>query len=300
MPQGWDLRRRATLSAGEVAYDVLGFGPPLILVHGTPTNSHIWRNMALRLADRFSVYTFNLLGFGQSTRREGQDVSIPAQALLLTELVESLGLEAPSVAAHDIGGAITLHAHLLEGAPFHCIALIDSVVLRPWITPPTRHVKAHLDTYETMPTHVFEAIIAAHLRTATYHPLEDVVFAAYFDQWKGERGQRLYLQKDAQLDENHTAELEHLLPSIAVPVSILWGEQDAWLPSTTAERLHELIPASDLVLLPETGHFVIEDSPDEVATILFDFFSTCADYRPGTSANWNDRPATARASSLQH
>jgi pimeloyl-ACP methyl ester carboxylesterase len=281
MPLEWNLRRRVTLSAGEVAYDVLGFGPPLILVHGTPTNSYIWRNIALRLADRFSVYTFDLLGFGQSTRREGQDVSIPAQARLLAELVETLGLEAPSVAAHDIGGAITLRAHLLEGVPFECIALIDSVALRPWITPPTRHVKAHLDTYETMPTAVFEAIIAAHLRTATYHPVDDAAFAAYFDQWKGELGQRLYLQKDAQLDEGHTAELEPLLPSIAVPVSILWGEHDAWLPPTMAERLHALIPGSNLVLLPGTGHFAMEDSPDEVATILFDFFSNCADTDQG-------------------
>ena len=277
MPQEWNLRRRLTLSAGEVAYDVLGFGPPLVLVHGTPTNSYLWRNIALRLADRFSIYTFDLLGFGQSGRKDGQDVSIPAQARLLAELVETLGLRAPSVAGHDIGGAIALRAHLLEGVPFGCIALIDSVALRPWITPTTSHVKAHLETYETMPTEVFEAIIAAHLRTATYNPVDDATFAAYLDQWKGELGQRLYLQKDAQLDEDDTAELEPLLSSIAVPVSILWGEHDAWLSPAIAERLHELIPGSDLVLLPETGHFATEDSPNQVATILFDFFSTCTD-----------------------
>lgn len=281
MPQEWNLRRSVNLSTGEVAYDVLGFGPPLVLVHGTPTNSYIWRNVALRLADRFSIYTLDLLGFGQSGRREGQDVSIPAQARMLAEFVETLGLEAPSVAGHDIGGAITLRAHLLEGVPFDCIALIDSVVLRPWITPPTNHVKAHLDTYETMPTAIFEAIIAAHLRTATYHPMGDATLAAYHDQWKGELGQRLYLQKDAQLDEDHTAEFEPLLPSISVPVRILWGGHDAWLPPAIAERLHELIPGSDLILLPETGHFAMEDSPDEVAAILFDFFSKCTDISQG-------------------
>lgn len=275
MPQEWNLRRSVSLSAGEVAYDVLGFGPPLILVHGTPTNSYIWRNVALRLADRFSIYTLDLLGFGQSGRMEGQDVSIPAQARMLAEFVETLGLEAPSVTGHDIGGAITLRSHLLESVPFECIALIDSVVLRPWITPPTRHVKAHLDTYQTMPTAVFESIIAAHLRTATYHPMSDSTLGAYQDQWKGELGQRLYLQKDAQLDEGHTAELEPLLPSISVPVKILWGEHDAWLAPAMAERLHELIPGSDLILLPETGHFAMEDSPDAVAAILFDFFTDC-------------------------
>ena len=118
MPEEWNLRRRLTLSGTEVAYDVLGFGPPLVLVHGTPTNSYIWRNVALRLADRFSVYTFDLPGFGQSERNEVLDLSIPGQARLLAELVEALNLETPFVAGHDIGGAITLRAHLLEGVPF--------------------------------------------------------------------------------------------------------------------------------------------------------------------------------------
>jgi pimeloyl-ACP methyl ester carboxylesterase len=276
MPQDWTLRRRIPLSAGEVAYDVLGFGPPLLLVHGTPTRSFIWRNVALRLADRYTVYAFDLPGFGQSERPEDLDVSISGQARLLAELVEALNLEAPSIAGHDIGGAIALRAHLLEGVPFRCIALIDSVALRPWITPTTNHVKAHLDLYETMPTAVFEAIVASHLRTATYHQMNETVLATYLDQWKGATGQKLYLQKDALLNEDDTAEFEPLLPSITVPLRIVWGENDAWLPPATAERLHELIPGSDLVLLPDTGHFAMEDSPQQVAATLFDFFIDCA------------------------
>jgi len=118
MSEEWNLRRRVTLSGGEIAYDVLGFGPPILLVHGTPSRSYIWRDVALRLADRFSVYAFDLLGFGQSERREGLDLSISAQACLLAELVETLGLDTPSIAGHDIGGAIALRSHLLEGVPF--------------------------------------------------------------------------------------------------------------------------------------------------------------------------------------
>jgi pimeloyl-ACP methyl ester carboxylesterase len=275
MPEEWNLRRRVALTGGELAYDVLGFGPPLLLVHGTPTRSYIWRNVVLRLADRFSVYAFDLLGFGQSERKDALDISIPTQARLLAELVETLNLDAPSIAGHDIGGAIALRAHLSEGIPFGCIALIDSVALRPWITPTTRHFKEHIDAYQTMPNQAFEAIVASHLRTATYRPMDQATLATYLDQWKGEVGQELYLQIVAQLDENDTAELEPLLPSIAVPVRIIWGENDAWLPPTTAHRLHELIPGSDLVLLPNAGHFVMEDSPQEVAAILFDYFTDC-------------------------
>ena len=275
MPETWNLRRRITVSGGEISYDVLGYGPSLILVHGTPSRSYIWRDVASRLADRFTVYVFDLLGFGQSERREGLDVSISGQSRVLADLVEAWELDAPSVAGHDIGGAIALRTHLLEGVSFGCIALLDSVVLRPWITPTTRHVKAHLDVYRTMPVKTFEAILASHLRTATHKPLDEHAFATYLEGWRGESGQRLYLNKDAQLDERDTAEFEPLLPSIGVPVSIIWGEQDAWLDPALAERLHELIPGSDLLVLPETGHFAMEDSPQHITAVLFDFFTRC-------------------------
>ena len=276
MRYGWNLRRRVRLSGGEIAYDALGYGPPVILVHGTPSRSYVWREVASRLADRFTIYVFDLLGFGESERREGLDVSIAAQARLLAELVETWGLEEPAVAGHDIGGAITLRSHLLEHVPFSRIALIDAVVLRPWITPTTRHVKAHLDVYQTMPTAVFESIVASHLRTATYEPMDETAFEAYLDQWSGDLGQRLYLQKDSQLDEDDTDAFEPLLPSIEVPVRIVWGEHDAWLPPTTAGRLNETIPNSDLRVLPGTGHFAMEDNPDEVAAALEEFFAAGA------------------------
>jgi len=277
MPEAWNLRRHIALSGGEIAYDVFGYGPPLILIHGTPTRSYIWREVAMRLADRFTVYVYDLLGFGQSERRVGLDVSISAQSRMLAELIEAWELETPSVAGHDIGGAIALRAHLLEGVPFRCMALIDSVVLRPWITPTTRHVKENLDVYETMPVRVFEAIVASHLQTATHGPLDEGAFATYLEGWRGESGQKLYLQKDAQLDEDDTVEFEALLPSITVPVRIVWGEHDAWLAPVLAARLHETIPGSELVLLPGTGHFAMEDSPREVAATLFDFFSDCSE-----------------------
>ncbi len=136
-----------------------------------------------RLANRFAVYAFDLLGFGESERRDGLDVSIAAQAGLLAELVEFWGLEAPALAGHDIRGGIALRAHLLGGVEF---SRIDAVVLlRPWITPTTRHVKAHLDVYRTMPTGSFEAIVAGHLRTASYHPMDEEAFTVYMDQWRG-------------------------------------------------------------------------------------------------------------------
>lgn len=111
----WKLGKRARTDGGEVAYGVFGGGPPVVLVHGTPSRSFLWRGVVGKLAGRHAVYVYDLPGFGESERCEGQDVSIAAQGRVLAELVEAWGLEEPAVAGHDIGGGIVLRAHLLEG-----------------------------------------------------------------------------------------------------------------------------------------------------------------------------------------
>jgi len=270
-PKSWRLRRRARLSGGEISFDVFGEGPPVVLVHGTPSRSYIWRSVVPALADRHAVHVFDLLGFGESEKRAGIDMSIPAQSRALAELIELWELEKPAIAGHDIGGAVLLHAHLLEGVSFDRIALIDAVVLRPWITPATRHMQTHLEAYRTMPNHVFEQAVLAHLRTVTASPMDGAAFDAAFGQWRGEDGQAHYLHNLTQFDERYTAEFEPLLGSMRTPVQIMWGEEDSWLDPAFAGRLHDLLPNSDLKLIPEAGHFAMEDSPDEVTRTLEEF-----------------------------
>lgn len=266
----WHLRQRAEVEDGTVAFDVFGEGPTVVLVHGTPSWSYLWRNVVPKLTDRFTVYVFDLIGYGDSEPK-GQDVSIAAQTRTLTELVGQWNLESPAVAGHDIGAAIVLRSHLLDEMPFDRIALIDGVVLRPWITPTSRHVQKHLDVYRTMPTHIYERIVAAHIETTVYRPMDGETLAAYLDRWRGEAGQAAYLQKVAQFDEGYTDEFESLLGSMQTPVKIIWGEEDAWLEPAVARRLDEMLPNSELELIPEAGHFSMEDRPDEVAQKLTDF-----------------------------
>ena len=271
--KSWRLGQRVEVSGGTVAYGVLGEGPPVVLVHGTPSWSYIWREVAPALAGRFAVYVFDLLGYGDS-EPSGDGVSIAAQARALAELLGRWGLESPAVAGHDIGGAIALRAHLLEGVRLERIALLDAVVLRPWITEASRHVQAYMDAYRTMPVHIYEQVVAAHLRTTVHRPMAGDAFEAYMDQWRGKSGQQAYLQKVARFDEKLTAEFEPLLASVRVPVKIIWGERDAWLDPAFARRLHELLPtSSEPILVPKAGHFVMEDAPEAVARALAGFLS---------------------------
>jgi pimeloyl-ACP methyl ester carboxylesterase len=272
---GCRLGKRETTSAGEVAYEVFGEGPPVVLVHGTPMRSYLWRNLVPVLAEGRSVYAYDLLGYGESEKGEGQDVSIAAQARLLGELVGVWGLEEPAIAGHDIGGGIVLRAHLLEGVRFSRIAVLDAVALTPWLSEPrssTWHVREYAGAYEAMPDHLFGAFFSAYLEE-TNSKLSEEAFEAYLAPWRGEDGRRAFVRQALQFEEWHTGEIEPRLGSIEAPVLVAWGEEDGWLDPSQAPRLQEEIPGSRLKLIPRAGHFVQEDTPEEVAEVLVGFFS---------------------------
>src|SRR5215207_1312798 len=128
----WTLRHRLATAEGEIAWDRFGDGAAVVLAHGTPWSSWTWRRIAPRLAERFAVYVFDLLGFGASDQRAGQDVSLAAHGTRLAALLEFWRLDRPAVIAHDIGGATALRAHLLHQRSIAALALIDVVALAPW------------------------------------------------------------------------------------------------------------------------------------------------------------------------
>jgi pimeloyl-ACP methyl ester carboxylesterase len=170
---GWTLSREYGSSQGAVRYEVFGTGPPVVLVHGTPFSSYVWRRVVPALAEKNTVYAFDLPGYGSSQMRDGQDVSLAAQGRVLSGLLDHLGLHKPAVVGHDFGGAITLRAHLLEGRDFRAIALIDAVALSPWGSPFYRLVQDHVGVFRQMPAYMHEAMVAAYVRDATYVPMDD-------------------------------------------------------------------------------------------------------------------------------
>jgi len=267
------LRSRTRTSRGEIAFECLGEGPPVVLVHGTPSRSYIWRHIAPVLAERHTVFSFDLLGFGESERHVEQDVSIRAHAEVLAELIDHWQVVRPAVAGHDIGGAVILRAHLLGEVPMSKLALIDAVALRPWITPRTREMQTNLDRYGPLPDDGLAQEIAQHLRSSTHRELEREAFEALFGQWTGAEGQALYLRNVARLDERDTAEFESLLSTMATPVRVIWGRQDTWLDPSIGDELAALLPHADLVQVPGAGHFCMEDDPARVAGAMTEFFA---------------------------
>jgi pimeloyl-ACP methyl ester carboxylesterase len=271
--EGWRLRERAALSGGNVAWDRFGDGPPVVLVHGTPSWSYVWRGVIGALAEQFSVYLLDLVGYGDSEQRDGQDMSVAAQSRALVELLDLWELERPALVGHDIGGSVVLRAHLVEGHPGGRLVLVDAAVLLPWNTTTTVHMKEHIEAYRTMPAHIYERAVSAHLATAVHRPIESETLAAYLQPWTGQQGQAAYFRKIEQWRDEDMSVLTPLLGTIDVPVLVIWGAEDAWLPRETGQRLAAAIPGARLELVAGAGHFAMDDEPAAVAAKLIAFLS---------------------------
>jgi pimeloyl-ACP methyl ester carboxylesterase len=268
----WRLSRTYEFAEGKVAYEILGDGSPVVLIHGTPSWSYLWRNVASDLAGQHTVYVYDLLGYGTSEKREHQDVSIATQTKLLAELLDLWGLAQPCVAGHDFGGTIALRLLLLEGRHFRRLALCDPVAIAPWITPFSRHVQAHLEAFQTVPEHIHRQLIATHIRTAIAGQMTDDQLEPYLRPWLGIVGQAAYYRQVAQFDERYTREIEPRYGEIQTPTLLLWGTQDGWLNPQFGHKLAQAIPGARLSLITGAGHFLPEDQPETVAAELTAFF----------------------------
>jgi len=240
----------------------------VVMVHGTPWSSWTWRRVAPRLAERFSVYVFDLLGFGASDQRGEQDVSLAGHGARLAALLEYWGLDRPAVIAHDIGGATALRAHLLHHRPVTALALIDVVALASWGSPFYRLVRDHRAVFEQLPAAIHEGVLRAYVGTAQPRPLERAVEDALIAPWLGRAGQSAFYRQIAHGDQRHTDEIEPLYGRITAPTLVIWGEADPWIPAARGAELAQRIRGARLELLAGAGHLVQEDRPDELAHLL--------------------------------
>ena len=270
MASQWHLPQRLDFHGREVRYGVRGQGAPLILVHGTPWSSFNLRHLIAGFAADHTVYYYDLLGYGQSDRREG-DVSLGIQNRVLDHLLGHWQLEAPAVVGHDFGGATVLRNHLLDARRFRAIILVDPVAVAPWGSPFFRHVREHEAAFAGVPDYIHEAIVRAYVTTAAHQPIAAHVMAAIVAPWTAERGKAAFYRQIAQADSRFTDQVQPLYPEIRVPVLILWGEKDTWIPVDRGRELHRLIPGSRFETIPDAGHLVIEEKPEALVRHMREF-----------------------------
>lgn len=244
-----------------------------MFLHGTPWSSLLWRPIARALARHFTVYLWDMPGYGSSSKEPSHSVDLGVQGELFAALLEQWNLARPHVVAHDFGGAVALRARLLHGAEFASLCLVDVVALSPWGSPFFTLVKEHSAVFEQLPSAVHRGAIEAYIKGASHKGLRDDDLQMLVEPWLGEENQTAFYRQIAQADERLTTEIEGELGRITEPVHIIWGVEDTWIPADRARRLNDAIPHALVTLIPEAGHLIQLDAPAALSAELSDWMA---------------------------
>jgi pimeloyl-ACP methyl ester carboxylesterase len=261
-------RRRARVSAGELAYVDEGDGPAVVLLHGFPTNADLWRNLIGLLAPRFRVVAPDLLGYGWSARPEDADLSLGAQARYVGELIEGLGVREFAVVGHGVGGGV---AQLLAGGGrVRTLVLLDSVAFDSW--PPAGAVPSVTDGETSSATEsLAERAVRESFSRGMGHPerLRAEDLEVFVRPWREDPA--ALVRAAGSLDGRGLSGVVGRIRELDLPILLVWGEDDPWLPPSLGERLQEELGDAALALLPGCSHFALEDAPETVTPIVFEY-----------------------------
>lgn len=263
-----DLPHTTMIEGNAVRWGKVGRGPPLVALHGTPFSSQVWRRIVPPLADLRTIYYFDMVGYGLSEMREGQDVSLAVQSKTLAALFAEWDLDRPDVLAHDFGGATALRAYYLNGLRYNSLTIFDAVALAPWGSALVQHVRKHEAAYSGMPDYMHRAILRAYLQTAAYNPLSEQALEIYSAPWLGEVGQPAFYRQIAQMDQKYTDEVEERYDRMKCPVTVLWGQSDEWIPFEKGVALATAISDAECIAIPDSGHLVQEDRPEVIVAAV--------------------------------
>ncbi|PSJ58375.1 alpha/beta fold hydrolase [Kumtagia ephedrae] len=264
----WTVDRRANTRAGEVAWGKAGSGPDLVLAHGWPWSSFSWHRVIPALTRHFTVHWYDMPGYGRSDMDGDRSTALDVQGEVFAEMLGFWRLSNPNVVAHDMGGAVTLRAHLLGGVGYERLVLMNVVALSPWGSAFFDHVGRHIEAFTGLPPHIHEAVAGAYIKGALVNDLSGDDFERLRAPWLSEEGRASFYAQFAQADERYTREFEDGLDAIRCPVAILWGENDPWIPIARGRLLHEKIPHSSFEALAGVGHLPQLEAPDRIGARL--------------------------------
>jgi pimeloyl-ACP methyl ester carboxylesterase len=189
----------------------------------------------------------------------------------LDHLLTHWQLENPAIIGHDFGGTTVLRTHLISGRDFDKIVLIDPVAVSPWGSPFFKHVNAHEAAFAGVPDYIHESIVRAYVKTAAFKPIDDATLDAIVLPWTERDGKAAFYRQIAQANSGYTDEVQPLYAQISKPVLILWGREDTWIPLERGEVLQDMIPGSILQVIPDAGHLVIEEQPEQLMKKIHPF-----------------------------
>jgi pimeloyl-ACP methyl ester carboxylesterase len=257
-----------------------GAGPPIVLVHGCFTSSHLWRELLPRLPQGHRVLVLDLLGHGRSDRPSDRSMTVAGHSERVRALLNELAVTSACIVGHGLGAAVATRLSLLCPPVVARLALINPSLLAAHpgeirIPGSLKRAAALVPLWKRLPGDW----LASALHTA--------LLRGYSRKDEGARSLDLYLKPFRTRDGRDAACLQlralrasdgdtyrALAPSaLAQHVTVVVGANDPFLQPQRAERvLQTLQEATDSRVvvhrLAGVAHAAPEEAPDRLATII--------------------------------
>ena len=248
-----------------VAYQRVGKGPTLVLLHGILSDSRAWASQLADLAARFTVVAWDAPGAGDSSDPSGP-FSASDYADCLSAFMEALDLEAAHVLGLSWGGVLAQELYRQHPERVRSLILADTYAGWKGSLPRAicdERLAACLRESELPPEEWVPGWVPGLLTENAPQELRDEVAEIMSDfHPAGYRAMALALASTDSRD---------LLPQIRVPTLLLWGDGDERAPLSVAEQLREGIPGARLVVIADAGHESNLEQPARFNAAVSDF-----------------------------
>jgi magnesium chelatase accessory protein len=250
-----------------------GRGPALVLVHGTASATHSWRDLGPLLGAQFSVTAFDLPGHGFSSRPPAERLSLPGMAAAIAALLERLDLRPAVAVGHSAGAALLVRLALdgrldpallvslngallpLRGVPTHVVAPVAKLLTGSALIP-------RLLAWRVASSGAFDSLMA---RTGSRLDAAGLAFYRRLASKPGHVAAALGMMSHWDLRP-----LERELGGLAVPLILVSGALDGMVPAFEGERVRGHLPGARHRVLGARGHLAHEECPAEVAALIVD------------------------------
>lgn len=262
---------------GRVHYVDEGSGPPILLYHGNPTWSFLYRDIIVALRDRFRCIAMDYLGFGLSERPPGFGYTIEEHAQVVGELVDHLDLDGYLTVGQDWGGPISMavsteradrvRGMILGNTWFWPTADLSTKLFSKVMgSPPMQYaiLRRNFFVERLIPAGTAERLspaVMAHYRGVQPTPEARAGVARMPKEILAARPllERLARDVPAKLGSK--------------PTLLVWGMKDvAFRPGPNIPRMRSTFSDHVLVELPDAKHYIQEDAPDRIAQAIVDRF----------------------------
>ena len=259
-----------------------GEGETLLMVHGNPTWSFAWRHFVKHLARDYRVIAVDHIGCGYSDKPQNYPYILSQHVSNLCEFLERLELEQVTLFAHDWGGAIGLGAAVAEPQRFARFVLMNTAAFRSRRIP-LRIAVCRIPAFGALAVRGLNLFSRLALRMAVAQPARlspnaKAGYLAPYDDWNNRVAIHRFVQ-DIPLSPKHPSystlvSIEERLPQLdGMPMLLVWGERDWCFTLEFLEEFQRRFPRAETLRIPDAGHYVFEDAPEQILCRLRRFLA---------------------------